>query len=52
MVIAGVGCFQGFAVGNSAESVGRQTTKAAVQAIFLITFVDALFSIFYSGLGL
>ena len=52
MVIAGVGCFQGFAVGNSAESVGRQTTKAAVQAIFLIIIVDALFSIFYSVLGL
>ena len=52
MVIAGVGCFQGFAVGNSAESVGRQTTKAAVQAIFLIIIVDALFSIFYSLLGL
>lgn len=52
MVIAGVGCFQGFAVGNSAESVGRQTTKAAVQAIFLIIIVDALFSIFYSMLNL
>jgi phospholipid/cholesterol/gamma-HCH transport system permease protein len=52
LVIAGVGCFQGFSVGNSAESVGQQTTKAAVQAIFLIIIVDALFSIFYSVLNL
>lgn len=52
MVIAGVGCFQGFAVGTSAESVGKQTTKAAVQAIFLIIIVDALFSVFYSLLDL
>ena len=52
LVIAGVGCFQGFAASNSAESVGRQTTKAAVQAIFLIIIVDALFSIFYSMLDL
>jgi phospholipid/cholesterol/gamma-HCH transport system permease protein len=52
MVIACVGCFQGFAVGSSAESVGRQTTKAAVQSIFLIIIVDALFSIFYSMLNL
>lgn len=52
LVIAGVGCFQGFSVGSSAESVGRQTTKAAVQSIFLIIIVDALFSIFYSMLNL
>ena len=52
MVIAGVGCFQGFSVGNSADSVGRQTTKAAVQSIFLIIIVDALFSIIYSWMNL
>lgn len=51
LVIAGVGCFQGFCVGSSADSVGRQTTKAAVQSIFLIIIVDALFSIIYSWMG-
>ena len=52
LVIAAVGCFQGFSVKLSAESVGQQTTKAAVQAIFLIIIVDAVFSIVYSILGL
>ncbi len=52
LVIVSVGCFQGFAVGSSAQSVGQQTTKAAVQSIFLIIIVDALFSIFYSMLNL
>lgn len=51
LVIAGTGCFQGFSVGASADSVGRQTTKAAVQSIFLIIIVDAMFSIIYSVLG-
>lgn len=47
MVIATVGCFQGFQVGFSADSVGRQTTKSVVQAIFLIIIVDAAFSILF-----
>ena len=52
LIIAGVGCFQGFQVGLSAESVGLQTTKAAVQSIFLIIIADAAFSIIFSMLGL
>ena len=52
LVIAVVGCFQGFKVGVSAESVGQQTTRAAVQAIFLIIIVDAGFSVIYSAMGL
>jgi len=48
MIIAAVGCFQGFRTGSNADSVGRQTTKAAVQAIFLIIIADAIFSIVYS----
>ena len=52
LIIAGVGCFQGFQVGLSAESVGLQTTKAAVQSIFLIIIADAAFSIIFSMVGL
>jgi len=52
IIIAAVGCFQGFQTGSSADSVGRQTTKSAVQAIFLIIVVDAAFSILYSMMGL
>lgn len=51
MIVATVGCFQGFRVGTSAQSVGEKTTHAAVQAIFLIIIADATFSIIYSELG-
>lgn len=51
-IIAGVGCFRGFQVGSSAESVGDQTTRAAVQSIFLIIIADAFFSVIYSWMGL
>ena len=50
VIIAMVGCFQGFQVGSSADSVGRQTTKSVVQAIFLIIVADALFSFIFSSL--
>ena len=50
MIIASVGCFQGFRVGGSADSVGKQTTVSVVQAIFLIIIADAFFSIVY-GMG-
>ena len=36
---------------GSAESVGRQTTRAVVEAIFLVIVADALFSIFFSLVG-
>lgn len=51
-IIAGVGCFQGFQAAGSAQSVGMRTTKAAVQAIFLIIVADALFSIVFNWMGL
>lgn len=45
IIIAGVGCFQGFRVISTADSIGRQTTKSVVQSIFLIIVADAIFSI-------
>lgn len=51
-VIALVGCFQGFRTRGSADSVGLQTTRAVVQAIFLVIVADALFSIAFSVLDL
>jgi phospholipid/cholesterol/gamma-HCH transport system permease protein len=51
-IIALVGCYRGFQVTGSAESVGRQTTVSVVQSIFLVILVDALFSIVFSRLGL
>jgi phospholipid/cholesterol/gamma-HCH transport system permease protein len=49
-VIALVGCFQGFRVSGSADSVGRQTTVSVVQAIFLVIVFDAMFSVILSWL--
>lgn len=50
LIVAIVGCYQGFRVGGSADSVGRQTTMSVVQAIFLVIVVDAVFSIIFSRL--
>ena len=52
VIIALVGCFQGFQVSGSADSVGRQTTISVVQAIFLVIVADALFSIVFNWLDL
>ena len=51
LIIALVGCHQGFKVGYSAESIGKCTTQSVVQAIFLIIIADALFSILFNYLG-
>jgi phospholipid/cholesterol/gamma-HCH transport system permease protein len=52
VIIALVGCFQGFQVSGSADSVGRQTTVSVVQSIFLVIVADALFSVVFNWLDL
>ncbi len=52
ILIALVGCFQGFRVESNADSVGSQTTKSVVQALFLIIIADAIYSVLYSWRGL
>lgn len=52
LIIATVGCYQGFQAEITADSVGLKTTAAAVQAIFLIIVADAFFSILFSWQGL
>jgi phospholipid/cholesterol/gamma-HCH transport system permease protein len=52
MVIALVGCLEGLKVRGSAESVGRHTTSAVVQSIFLVILLDALFAIFFMEMDL
>lgn len=49
-VIAVVGCYQGFRVSGSAESVGQLTTRSVVHAIFLVILLDAIFSILFAWL--
>jgi phospholipid/cholesterol/gamma-HCH transport system permease protein len=50
LIIALIGCYEGFQVERSAESVGRLTTLSVVEAIFLVIVTDAGFSIFFSAL--
>ena len=50
VIIALIGCYEGFQVAGSAESVGRLTTLSVVEAIFLVIVTDAGFSIFFSAL--
>lgn len=52
MIIALIGCFEGLNVSGSAESVGQHTTRAVVEAIFLVIVIDALFSIFFGIIGI
>ena len=52
MLIATIGCYEGMHVKGSADSVGKQTTKSVVLAIFSIIVVDAIFSVVLSKLKL
>jgi len=49
-IIAAIGCFEGFNVSRSAESVGKLTTLSVVESIFLVIVADAGFSILFSML--
>jgi phospholipid/cholesterol/gamma-HCH transport system permease protein len=49
-IIATIGCYEGFQVSRSAESVGRQTTLSVVESIFLVIVTDAVFSVLFSML--
>ena len=51
VVIAMIGCWQGMRVTGSSESLGQHTTKAVVDAIFVVLLLDALFSILFYQLG-
>jgi len=50
--IASIACMHGLKVTGSAESVGRETTRAVVKAIFLVLALDALFSIVFEKMGI
>ena len=52
LVIALIGCYHGFQVSGSAESVGARTTRSVVQSILAVIVVDAAFSVAFSYLGI
>jgi phospholipid/cholesterol/gamma-HCH transport system permease protein len=45
-----IGCMHGLRVRGSAESVGRETTRAVVKSIFVVIVLDALFSVLFEEL--
>ena len=52
VIIALVGCYQGFQVVGGVDSVGQRTTISVVQGIFLVIVCDAFFSILFSWWGI
>jgi phospholipid/cholesterol/gamma-HCH transport system permease protein len=47
VLIALIGCLEGFKVGGSAQSVGERTTASVVQCIFVVILLDAVAALFY-----
>jgi phospholipid/cholesterol/gamma-HCH transport system permease protein len=52
LLIAATGTLRGMQVTGSAEELGRLTTAAVVQSIFLVIIADAFFTILFSRLGI
>jgi phospholipid/cholesterol/gamma-HCH transport system permease protein len=51
LIVALAGCYQGMEVEGSSEDVGLRTTKAVVQAIFMVIVLDAFFAVFFTEVG-
>ncbi len=52
LLIATIGCFRGFQVTGSTESIGRYTTISVVNAIFWVIVFDALVSVVLTEMGI
>ena len=52
VIIGVIGCYQGLQVESNADSLGRLTSRAVVQAIFMVILADATFSIFFAAVNL
>ncbi|MEQ1508863.1 MAG: MlaE family lipid ABC transporter permease subunit [Sphingopyxis sp.] len=51
VIIAITGCYHGMQVKSNAEEVGRRTTDAVVQGIFIVIVLDAFFAVFFTAIG-
>lgn len=51
LIVALTGCYQGMQVQGNSEEVGLKTTKAVVQAIFMVIVLDAFFAVFFTEIG-
>lgn len=52
LVIALVGCLEGFKVAGTAQSVGERTTSSVVQCIALVIVINAIAAVFFLEAGL
>lgn len=51
LLIALIGCLEGFKVSGSAQSVGEHTTSSVVQSIFTVILLDAIAALFFMEMG-
>lgn len=51
-IVAIIGCFRGFQISSSTQSVGKYTTISVVNAIFWVIAMDAIISVFLTEMGL
>lgn len=51
-LITTIGIYRGLKVKDDTQSIGKNTTKSVVEAIFAVIICDALFSIFFTRLGI
>jgi phospholipid/cholesterol/gamma-HCH transport system permease protein len=51
LMIGSIGTYRGYYVERSADAVGRNTTAAVVESIFMVIALDAIFSIIFTELG-
>ena len=51
-LIASIGIFRGMMVKDDTQSIGVNTTKSVVEAIFAVIVCDAVFSIIFTNLGI
>lgn len=51
-LIASIGIYRGLVVKDDTQSIGFNTTKSVVEAIFAVIICDALFSIAFTNLGI
>ncbi len=51
-IIATIGCFRGFEISSSTQSVGKYTTISVVNAIFWVIAFDALASVFLTKMDI
>jgi len=51
-MIAMIAIYRGFMVKDDTQSIGKNTTKSVVEAIFSVIVIDAIFSVIFTKLGI